>query len=364
MAYGLLTDPGSAGAISPMEATSSPASAVLRSTVIEDAGTQATLQPWIPLDCYQLSRGRRVGQMQTIDLGSHRMVRERQDAAVHKIGKTPANLCTVSYCSPAACSPAASFRFSDHGAAGDTAVYLLPENTEFDIHVPAGAETVYVSFPQDEFLRDVQTLNPDLWNAPPGSLTRLAAAPLTSFAAVAAQWFGAVAEAAGRGDSLPADAVRRSVSQAVSLIVGGAEVAAIDPPAAARSLRICRTVRDFVEASLGEDELPTVVDLCRTAGVSERTLQYAFRRYVGLSPLAYLRLCRLNRARAVLLASDPQAATVTAVAMQVGFTHFGRFAHDYKCVFDESPSTTLARSGIAWTRRMVPTGDQLFAEIG
>lgn len=76
--------------------------------------------------------------------------------------------------------------------------------------------------------------------------------------------------------------------------------------------------------------------------MSERTLQYAFKVYVDMSPLAYLRGCRLNRARAVLRASDPGAVTVTEVAMRLGFLHLGRFSTDHRKLFGEAPSETLS----------------------
>lgn len=37
----------------------------LRAKTIEDAAAQATMQPWVAMECYQLSRGGRVSQMQT-----------------------------------------------------------------------------------------------------------------------------------------------------------------------------------------------------------------------------------------------------------------------------------------------------------
>lgn len=109
-----------------------------------------------------------------------------------------------------------------------------------------------------------------------------------------------------------------------------------------RALHICRKARIFVEDSLAVDIVPTIVDICASVGASERTLQYAFRSYVNLSPLAYLRFCRLNRVRARLLAADPKITTVTSVAMSFGFLHLGRFSSDYKKAFDELPSETLA----------------------
>jgi AraC family ethanolamine operon transcriptional activator len=110
----------------------------------------------------------------------------------------------------------------------------------------------------------------------------------------------------------------------------------------ARAFHICRMARIFVENCLAGDIVPTVVDICKSVSVSERSLQYAFRTYVDLSPLVYLRLCRLNRVRATLRSSHPQITTVTAVAMRFGFLHLGRFAVDYKQIFNESPSATLA----------------------
>jgi AraC family transcriptional regulator, ethanolamine operon transcriptional activator len=52
---------------------------------------------------------------------------------------------------------------------------------------------------------------------------------------------------------------------------------------------------------------------------------------------------RLTAARRAL--QDPSATTsVTDVALQRGFFHLGRFAHDYRELFGESPSETLRRA--------------------
>lgn len=86
-----------------------------------------------------------------------------------------------------------------------------------------------------------------------------------------------------------------------------------------------------------------VTDLCRVAGVSERTLQYAFKEVLGLTPIAYLTRLRLHRVRQALLAAHPESTTISVEALRWGFWHFGEFARAYKDCFSELPSDTLRR---------------------
>jgi AraC family ethanolamine operon transcriptional activator len=84
---------------------------------------------------------------------------------------------------------------------------------------------------------------------------------------------------------------------------------------------------------------PTVGELCTHLGVSRRTLQNAFQRILGISPLAYLRAIRLGAVRQAL----KTAASVTEAATDLGFWHFGHFAKDYQAMFGELPSQTHKR---------------------
>jgi AraC-like DNA-binding protein len=88
----------------------------------------------------------------------------------------------------------------------------------------------------------------------------------------------------------------------------------------------------------------SVSDLCRVTGVSERTLEYAFREVTGLTPVAYLIRLRLHRVRQGLLAATHRSTTVSAEALHWGFWHFGEFSRDYKDCFGELPSATLRRA--------------------
>ncbi|WP_458248217.1 AraC family transcriptional regulator [Streptomyces sp. MAI_2237] len=81
--------------------------------------------------------------------------------------------------------------------------------------------------------------------------------------------------------------------------------------------------------------------LAEIARVSVRTLQEAFRKHVGMPPMAYVTEVRLQRVRGQLRASVPGTTTVADVAHQWGFAHLGRFARRYRERFGESPSQTL-----------------------
>jgi AraC-like DNA-binding protein len=86
-----------------------------------------------------------------------------------------------------------------------------------------------------------------------------------------------------------------------------------------------------------------VADLCKAAAVSERTLEYAFKEILGMTPVAFLCRLRLHRVRQALRAASPETTTVSAEAIKYGFWHFGDFSKAYKNCFGESPSDTLRR---------------------
>jgi transcriptional regulator GlxA family with amidase domain len=104
---------------------------------------------------------------------------------------------------------------------------------------------------------------------------------------------------------------------------------------------IVKTAEDYAMAQ-SSDRL-YVTDLCKVAAVSERTLEYAFKEIMGLTPVTYLTRLRLHRVRQALLAATQGSTTVTAEALNWGFWHFGEFSRAYKDCFGELPSETLRR---------------------
>jgi AraC-like DNA-binding protein len=82
--------------------------------------------------------------------------------------------------------------------------------------------------------------------------------------------------------------------------------------------------------------------LARVAGVPPRTLETHFLRFLGTTPMGWIRQARLTHARRTLLASEGQV-TVSRVAIDCGFSQLGRFAAQYCRRFGELPSETLRR---------------------
>ncbi len=110
------------------------------------------------------------------------------------------------------------------------------------------------------------------------------------------------------------------------------------PPSYTHRKAVVDRVKRYVDEHL---EGPVTMEtLCELTHVSRRTLQYSFTTILGISPLQFLRLTRLNRVRRALRSAEPHQ-TVTEIATYWGFWHLGQFAHDYKQQFGESPSQTL-----------------------
>jgi AraC family transcriptional regulator, ethanolamine operon transcriptional activator len=102
--------------------------------------------------------------------------------------------------------------------------------------------------------------------------------------------------------------------------------------------QLARRALDLVSTRLNEP--PTVADLCSALNVSRRTLQNCFHATWGMGPLAWLNVLRLNAVRSRLKTAE----SVTEAATQLGFWHFGHFAHSYYGLFGELPSQTLRRN--------------------
>src|SRR5579872_6060717 len=120
---------------------------------------------------------------------------------------------------------------------------------------------------------------------------------------------------------------------------------ALAQPAAAAAPRFVRRAEEYIRHHYAEPL--TVETLARVAGVSARTLFAGFRDFRRITPMAYLKSFRLEKAHAVLQSGEGDAAGVTRAALEAGFSHLGRFAQAYRARFGELPSATARMKGRA-----------------
>ena len=103
--------------------------------------------------------------------------------------------------------------------------------------------------------------------------------------------------------------------------------------------QVVERVEAFLSARI--DEPVPIAQLCRIAGVSERSLRNAFYEVRGMGPKRSAVLARLTQVRRALRKANGARGAVTTIATEYGFFELGRFASTYKAVFGESPSATL-----------------------
>lgn len=107
---------------------------------------------------------------------------------------------------------------------------------------------------------------------------------------------------------------------------------------------IVNRVRDLTLSSSGYPL--TIEELCINLRISRRTLNHAFIRVLGITPVAYMRNVRLHRIRAELQSAPHQVRYIASVAAKWGFWHMSLFSRYYRELFGETPIETLYRSRI------------------
>jgi AraC family ethanolamine operon transcriptional activator len=136
-----------------------------------------------------------------------------------------------------------------------------------------------------------------------------------------------------------ADTAQRCVFDALLPLLDNRAPDMAVPTSFARRQRVVAKAQDYVREH--HDQALTVPELCEKLFVSRRTLQYCFEDVLGINPMHYLRIVRLNGARRHLRDAAATSKTVRDVAADWGFWHFSQFSNDYKKLFGYSPSETL-----------------------
>lgn len=145
---------------------------------------------------------------------------------------------------------------------------------------------------------------------------------------------------AGEASSaMQVDALREELLSMAAALLESLGSAPRPPLTAYGRCQLVKRAREFIMDRI--DEPLQVGTLCRALQVSRRSLQYAFQEFLGTSPAGYLRVLRLNGARGDLLRSQGRV-TVQEVIARWGFWHSSRFSAEYRAMFGELPSATLA----------------------
>ena len=105
--------------------------------------------------------------------------------------------------------------------------------------------------------------------------------------------------------------------------------------------RVITKISSYIEQT-GHYPL-TITELCKIAHVSRRTLHYCFEHELGVSPIQYIRDCRLNEIRRILLKGETERS-ISDLALDLGFFHISTFNAQYKQLFGETPTQTIQRA--------------------
>jgi AraC family ethanolamine operon transcriptional activator len=290
---------------------------------------------------FQLGAGRLRGRRSGIRTPLLEMSIEAWSLGMLKRGRVPRHLVT---CLVPLCASASSRLLGRPTAAGDVAV--LFEGEGFDYRSGDPAQLVSVSIDRLALERRVRALlGRSLTELRlEGRLEGLRIDPV----ALRETCLAAVARAA----TDPRSGARASFAQALEARLAGilfGPCAARRGPAqesalSARSRALALKAEAWLRECLAEPT--TIADLCAAMGAGERTVHEAFREHLGTTPMAYLKVLRLNAARQDLCRRGA-TCKVTDVALDWGFLHFGWFSQDYRRLFGETPSQTLQRARAA-----------------
>ncbi|QDS88185.1 transcriptional regulator EutR [Rosistilla ulvae] len=317
-------------------------SSVFRQQIISDIADWDSSAFGSAIDIVQLTPGRFSSTQQIVDLGCLQVLRMSVNQAVAARGR-------------GATSRYAAVMFDDSHE-GDFAhvriqrdrLVVLPPDLDFDACVKQQGFRCTATFISSQYVEDYyRTLTGQTLCLPAENKTGLIADD--AIAARVQLCVDALLDAASNNDECVQHAEYRAaiIDELTTLMLRPLQSLAISEdekpqPQIAKAHRLVNQLEDYIIGNPGITV--RLIDLCEHASVSERTLQYAFQRVLGLSPMQYLTRCRLHQVHAALNQATAQTTTVSAEACRWGFWHLGEFAQAYRTQFGELPSETLQAS--------------------
>jgi AraC family ethanolamine operon transcriptional activator len=166
------------------------------------------------------------------------------------------------------------------------------------------------------------------------------------FAALQAAILGSVRDAVALPPGLMVGGVLSALRDSVmnALLAAFATMAGDDLALSRQSRASLRIVTAADQLLRADPARPIYTDtLCAALAVSPSKLFNAYRAAYRISPHQFLKCRRLSMARQALRAAAPGHDRVKQAALAHGFFNLGRFAAEYRAMFGEMPSQTLAR---------------------
>jgi len=290
----------------------------------------AGMSDWA-LDLRQIERGPMTSAISSAETTNGRVTRVQTSRRLHQLGATPADNRSFAILEPSV----PSVRWCGHSIS-QSSIMVFPPSGEFEAISPSGFDAYALSFPETALERLASAMRLASVDALVGNTERVVTC----------------AEATMRCLRRHVRAVHRAPTplNAVQLLneeIPGVLLHALATPAgehhpeatSSRHLAIAHALELMHDRV---DEPLTMPVLAAAAGVSWRTLDYAFRERFGVGPKRYLQALRLHGVRRDLrTAIGPRA--IGSAANRWGFWHMGQFAADYRRLFGELPSDTLGR---------------------
>ena len=267
---------------------------------------------------HQLGKGPVTSRWWSLHLGQASLISHHLDNRVH------ARVIPPSGCVALVIVPPPYHLLVEGAVFGNNVVLVADAETNFVVPGEAHCDTLVL--PKRLFEESSRALFPSL--STNGQQFKLIPCPHSGWSTLQAEIRNLL-----RDRSVTAEDISHLSCGFISLMAGS------EPETSNRSTgRIARRAQEYIEDHY-RDTI-RMEDLCRYSGVSLRTLQRSFLVYFQVSPFDYIKARRLNAARQGLLAAASLHHTVSQIAIDSGFTHFGRFSVDYREHFGESPRET------------------------
>lgn len=309
-------------------------------SVQDIARLEAVLSPLLPVQLTQLVGGRLHSELLALDLGGLQVLRLRFDRPLHGGGAKPSGRQLIALDLEE--NPGQPVMRSHGLELPATAFFGLAAGGEIHLTTPERCSLALLSLDRDSFLQWARDLGG------PGLEEQLDGVNWETIDPLRFQGVRAclrrIFRLAERSPALMEDpAIRRRLGgDLVPLLVealvhrSGHGERLARPPA---RIELVKAAQAWMAEHPHE---PICLDgLCRQVAAGRRSLLQGFREHLGMGPMAYLKIRRLHGVRQALLAADPQATTISQLAVQWGFMNAGHFARDYHSLFGEHPRTSL-----------------------